>query len=83
MEEGWLQVWCYMYRGAIIPDMSDNPLPLSDMPSCTMQLLSHMDAGFMNSSAHVCRVLLYQERYLFCYKSIRHAYRSDAASTGL
>ena len=24
MEEGWLQVWCYLYRGAIISDMSDN-----------------------------------------------------------
>ena len=41
----------------------------SDMPSCTMQLLSGMCAGFMNSSTHVCKVLLYQARYLFCYKS--------------
>ena len=53
-EEGWLQVWCYLYRGAIISDMSDNPVPLSDMPSCTMQLLSDMHAGVMNSSTHVC-----------------------------
>ena len=27
------------------------------------------------SSTHVCKVLLYQARYLVCYKSIRHAYR--------
>ena len=58
MEEGWLQVWCYLYRGAIIIDMSDSPVPLSDMPSFTMQLLSDMHAGFMNSSVHVCKVLL-------------------------
>ena len=83
MEEGWLQVWCYLYRGAIISDMSDNPVPLSDLPSCTMQLLSDMHAGFMNSSTHVCKVLLYQARYMVCYKSIRHAYREDAAPTGL
>ena len=48
MEEGWLQVWCYLYSGAIISDMSDNLVPLSDMPSCTMQLLSDMHAGFMS-----------------------------------
>ena len=40
-----------------------------------MQLLTDMHAGFMNSSIHVCKVLLYQARYLVCYKSIRHAYR--------
>ena len=82
-EEGWLQVWYYIYRGVIISDMSDHPVPLSDMPSCTMQLLSNMHAGFMNSSTHVCKVLLYQAMYLVCYKSIRHAYRWDAARTGL
>ena len=64
MEEGWLQVWCYLYRGAIISDMSDDPVPLSDMPACTMQLLSDMHARLMNSSTHVCKVLLYQARYL-------------------
>ena len=62
MEEGWLQVWCYLYRGAIISDMSDDPR--SDMPSCTMQLLSDIHARFMNSSTHVCKVMLYQARYL-------------------
>ena len=62
-------------RGSIISDMSDDPVPLSDMPVCTMQLLSDMHAGFKNSSMHVCKVLLYQARYLVCYKSIRHAYR--------
>ena len=38
MEEGWLQVWCYLYRGAIISDMSDDPVPHSDRPASTMQL---------------------------------------------
>ena len=83
MEEGWLLVLCYLYRCTIISDMADNPVQLSDMPSCTMQLLSDMHAGFMNSSTHVCKVLLYQARYLVCYKSIRHAYRWNAAYTGL
>ena len=49
MEEWWLQVLCYLYRGAIISDMSDDPVPLSDMPAYTIQLLSDMHAGFMNS----------------------------------
>ena len=49
-----------------------HPVPLSDMPSCTMHLSSDKYAGFMNSSTHVCKVL-YQARYLVCYKSIRHA----------
>ena len=66
MEEGWLQVLYYLYRGAIIPDMSDNTVPLLDMSSCTMQLLSDMHAGFMDSSTHVCKVLLYQAMYLVC-----------------
>ena len=38
MEEEWLQVWCYSYRGAIIADMSADPVPLSDMPACSVQL---------------------------------------------
>ena len=37
-EEGWLQVWCYSYRGAITSDMSSDLVPLSDMPACTVQL---------------------------------------------
>ena len=37
-EEGWLQVWCYSYRGAITSDMSADLVPLSDLPACTMQL---------------------------------------------
>ena len=78
MEEGRLQVWCYLYRGTFTSDMSADLVPLSDMPSCTMQLLSDVNAGFMNSSTHFCKVLLYQTRYLICYKIIRHAYRYDA-----
>ena len=38
MEEGWLQVWCYSYRGAITSDMSADPVPLSDTPAFTVQL---------------------------------------------
>ena len=37
-EEGWLQVWCHSYRGAIPSDMSADLVPLSDLPACTMQL---------------------------------------------
>ena len=37
MKEGWLIVWCYLYRGAITLDMSADPMPLSDMPDCTVQ----------------------------------------------
>ena len=37
-EEGWLQVWCYSYRGGITLDMSADPMPLSDMPVCAVQL---------------------------------------------
>ena len=38
MEEGWLQVWCYLHRGAMISDKYDDPVPLLDMPACTIQL---------------------------------------------
>ena len=38
MEEGWLQVWCYLHRGAIISEMSYDSVQHSDMPACTMQL---------------------------------------------
>ena len=31
-------VWCYLYSGAIILDMSADTVPLSDMPACTLQL---------------------------------------------
>ena len=38
MEEGLLQVWCYLHKGAIISGMYDDLVPLSDMPACTIQL---------------------------------------------
>ena len=38
MKEGWLQVRCYLYRGSITSDMSTDPVPLSDIPACTVQL---------------------------------------------
>ena len=31
-------VWCYLYSGAIISDMSADTVPLSDMPASTVQL---------------------------------------------
>ena len=37
-EEGWLQGWCYSYRGAITSDMFADPVPFSDMPACSVQL---------------------------------------------
>ena len=36
--EGWLQVGCYLYRGAITSDVSAEVVPLSHMPACTVQL---------------------------------------------
>ena len=38
MEEGLLQVLRYSYKGAITSDMSADPVPLSDMPTCRLQL---------------------------------------------
>ena len=38
IEEVWLQVWCYLNSGAMISGMSADPVPLSDMPVCTVQL---------------------------------------------
>ena len=38
MEDGWLQGWCYLYRVVILSDMSSDPVLLSDMPACTVQL---------------------------------------------
>ena len=32
------RVWCYLYSGAIISDMSADTMPLSDMPACTAHL---------------------------------------------
>ena len=38
VERKWKDgVWCYLYSGAIIPDMSADTVPLSDMPACTVQ----------------------------------------------
>ena len=37
-EVGCLQVLCYSYRDAITSDMSADPVSLSDMPACTVQL---------------------------------------------
>ena len=80
-EERWLQVWCYSYRGAITSDMFADPVPLSDMPACTVQQAMH--SGIIYSDTRVCKVLLHQARYLVCYKSSRHAYRLGAAPAGL
>ena len=67
-EEGWLQVCCYSFRGAITSDMSADLMSLSDMPAC-LATLSDMHAGFIYSDACVCKVLLHQARNLICYKN--------------
>ena len=38
MDEGWLQVWCYLYIGVITSDMMADPVPISDMIACIAQL---------------------------------------------
>ena len=38
MEEEWLQVWCYLYKDDITSDTSADPVPLLDVPDCTVQL---------------------------------------------
>ena len=50
MEKGWFQVWCYLYRGAIISDMPVDPVQLSDMSACTVQLYQNMHTGFIYSN---------------------------------
>ena len=37
-KKGGYKSGCYLYSGAIISDMSNDPVPHSDMPACTMQL---------------------------------------------
>ena len=36
MGEGLLQVWCYLFRGAVTSEMSADPVPLSHMPTRTV-----------------------------------------------
>ena len=38
MGEGWLHVWCYLFRSAITSDMSADPVPLLHMPASIVQL---------------------------------------------
>ena len=84
MEEAWLQVWCYSYRGVITSDMFADPVPISDMPACLYSAtLSDMHAGLIYSGTRVCKVLLHQARIMVCYKSTRHVYMLGAAPTGL
>ena len=78
-----LLVECRWKKGGCKPGATCTEVPLYQAcmmiwfhsQICLLVLLSDMHAGFMNSSMHVCKVLLYQTRYLVCYKSIRHAYR--------
>ena len=63
MEEWWLQVWCYLHRGAIISGMHD-ALRIACFYNPT---ISDMRAGFMNSFTHVCKC---------CF--IRQGIRSDS-----
>ena len=57
--------------------MPADPVPLSDLPVCTVQLYQTCILGLffqIYSNTRVCKVLLYQARHLVCYKSMRHAY---------
>ena len=44
-------VWCYLYSGGIISDMSAVAVPLSDMPACTLQL---DQTSILGSFFHIC-----------------------------
>ena len=72
----------YSFRCDITSDMSADPVPLSDMHACTVQLYQTCMLGSFIDT-RVCIVLLYQARHLVCHKSIRHVYRQGAAATGL
>ena len=72
MEEGWLQVWCYLYRGAIISDMSADPVHLADMPACTVQL--HKTCMF-GTFIQICVFVKCKASGLLQF--IIHAYRSS------
>ena len=55
-------------------DMSADPVSLSHMPACTVQLYQTcMQCSFIHIPVFV--VILQQARHLICYKSIRHTYR--------
>ena len=57
MKEGWLHVWCYLYRGAIKSDIAT--LRYACLYSTT---LSDMHAVLIYSDTRVCKVLLHQAR---------------------
>ena len=70
MREGWLQVWRYLYRGAMASDMSADQVPLSHMPACTVQLYQTcMLCSFIQKRVFV--VFLHEAKQLVCYKFIR------------
>ena len=76
MEEGWLHIWCYLYRGVIISDMSADLVPLSDMPACTVQLYQTCMLGtfiLIGVFVKCCSIR----------QGIRHAYRYGATPTSL
>ena len=56
MEEGWLQVWCYFYRGAITSDMPADPMPLVQCNSirhaCWVRLFGY---ACLQSAALSCK----------------------------
>ena len=66
MEEGWLHVQrCHYIRHVCRSSASHR---YACLYSAT---LPDRHAVFINSDSRVCKVLLYQARYLVCYKVIR------------
>ena len=81
-EEGCLQVWFYSYRGAIISDMPADPVPLTDMPACTVQLYQTCMLGsFIQKHVFVKCFSIRQE--IWYATNPPDAYRLDAAPMGL
>ena len=63
--------------------MFADPVPLSDMPACTVKLFQIcMLTEFIYSYTRVCKVRLHQARKMVRYKSTRLVYRLGAAPTG-
>ena len=58
MGEGWLQVWCYLYRDAIPPDMSADPVPLSHTQAYTVQLYQTCMLRSFDSDTCICSASL-------------------------
>ena len=75
--DGWLQVWCYSYRGVITSEMSADLVPLSDMPDYTVQLYQTCMLGSF-IQIHVFGQLTF---WLVECRGTRDGYKSGATLT--